>query len=53
MIPHYQQKHTGEYLPLLEKFDAHRIEMVKLLDRVHDNKLFNKVERAKLDKLIA
>ncbi len=52
-IPLYQQKHAGEFAPLLETYDQHRAQMVALFDRVYHDKIFSKTDRDKLADLIS
>jgi len=51
-IPAYRQKFHADYLPLLAKFDLQRLELVRLLDRHHDNPLFKKTDKKKISFLI-
>lgn len=52
-IPLYQQKHAGEFTPLMETYNQHRAQMVALFDRVYPDKIFNKTDREKLADLIS
>jgi hypothetical protein len=47
-----QQRAATELRPLLEKHDSHRVEMVRLLDRMQRSHKFNKTEIRKLKQLI-
>jgi hypothetical protein len=51
-LPLYRQKYAGELLPLLDKHDALRIDLVKLLDASYGVKGLSKTDLKKLDHLI-
>ncbi|MGV8893536.1 MAG: molecular chaperone DnaJ [Burkholderiaceae bacterium] len=52
-IPLYQQKHAGEFAPLLETYDQHRAQLVALFDRAYHDKIFSKTDREKLADIIS
>lgn len=47
-MPLYNQKITSEYQVLWDAYNQHRVDMVYLLDRAHDDKLFTKTDRNKI-----
>jgi len=51
-IPSYNHKVEQEYEPLLETFNQHQLEWVKLLDVFHNQPLFKKTDKAKIKHLI-
>jgi hypothetical protein len=51
-LPLYRQKYSGELVPLLDKHDALRIDLVKLLDTSYSSKSLSKTDLKKLDHLI-
>lgn len=51
-IPRYRQKFAEEYQPLLQAFDRHRIELVRLLDRAFPDKSLSRTDRAKIKDII-
>jgi hypothetical protein len=52
-IPRYQQKHTAELQPLLDKAQALEIKSVHALDKAHDQQGLTKTERRKIAFVIA
>ncbi len=48
-----QQRAATELRPLIQKHDGHRVEMVRLLDRMQRSHKFNKTEVRKLNQLIS
>ncbi|MCX7123926.1 MAG: J domain-containing protein [Gammaproteobacteria bacterium] len=47
-IPKYQQQYQAEVAPLLVKYNAHRAEIVKVLDRAYDEYPLTKPQKKKL-----
>jgi hypothetical protein len=52
MIPRYQKKYAAELEPLARSYDALRLDMVRLLDKAHGDKLFGKRDKAKISDII-
>ncbi|MEO8599830.1 MAG: J domain-containing protein [bacterium] len=52
-IPLYQQKHAGEFAPLMETYNQHRTQLVALFDRAYQDKIFSKTDREKLADIIS
>lgn len=52
IIPQYQHKVEYEYTALWDVYNAHKVEMVYLLDGAHNNPVFTKSEKAKIKHLI-
>ncbi|MGJ0483029.1 MAG: J domain-containing protein [Methylomicrobium sp.] len=51
-LPLYNQKITGEYQPLWDTYNQQRVDLVHLLDRAYDDKLFTKTDRAKIKHIL-
>lgn len=51
-LPLYNQKITGEYQPLWDAYNQQRVDLVYLLDRAYDDKLFTKSDRAKIKHIL-
>jgi chemotaxis protein histidine kinase CheA len=47
-LPLYNQKISSEYQALWDTYNQHRVDLVYLLDRAHDDKLFTKSDKAKI-----
>lgn len=45
-IPLYQQRFESKYLPVLQRFNQYRRELVFALDQAYDNKALSKADRA-------
>lgn len=52
MIPRYQQKYAAELEPLARSYDALRLEMVRVLDKAHGDKLFGKRDKEKISDIV-
>ncbi|QDQ26836.1 molecular chaperone DnaJ [Chitinimonas arctica] len=52
ITPLFMQKHGSELVPLLQAYEAHRTEMVRLLDKHYTDKLFTKRDRSKLEDIL-
>ena len=51
-IPLYQQKFNQEYLPLCELFSQKKVDWVRLLDSLYNDKIFKKTDQMKMEHLI-
>ena len=47
-LPLYNKKISSEYQALWDAYNQHRVDMVYLLDRAHDDKLFTKSDKNKI-----
>lgn len=52
-IPEYNRKVVQDYEVLLATYNAHRMEMVQVLDRAYHDKLFKKTDKLKIEHLIS
>jgi chemotaxis protein histidine kinase CheA len=51
-LPLYNQKVTREYQELWDTYNQHRVDIVYLLDRAYDDKLFTKSDKAKIKHIL-
>lgn len=51
-LPLYNQKIIGEYQPLWDTYNQQRVDLVYLLDRAYDDKLFTKSDKAKIKHIL-
>lgn len=51
-IPRYRHRVGSEYEALMDTYNQHRVELVYLFDKAHDDKVFKKTDKKKLQHLI-
>ena len=51
-LPLYNQKISSEYQVLWDAYNQHRVDLVYLLDRAHDDPLFAKNDKAKIKHIL-
>lgn len=52
IIPHFQQKYSAEFEPLLENAQKLKGNLIRLLDSAYEEKGYNKTERSKINNYI-
>lgn len=52
MIPLHQQQYASEFAPLLQRYNQHRADLVRLFDQAYEDKALSKTDRNKISHII-